>query len=179
MVGGHSRRMGRDKARLPLASELLIESLARKVQHAAGSVCLVGAAARYRDLAIDTIDDLRSSCGPLAGIEAALHSNRGDFNLIVACDMPGLDESWLHELLTHARRTDARCLISQDPDGTLHPLCSVWRADCLEHVTRALDQSRLRLLDLVRELNARALASPQPLANINTPEEWHSWQLTR
>ena len=179
LVGGLSTRMGRDKARLPFASGLLVESIAKKVKQAAGSVCLVGGGARYRDLAIDSIDDLRPRCGPLAGIEAALDTKRAEFNLIVACDMPDLSSSWLEQLLAEAQDRGSKCLISRDPAGVLHPLCGVWRSDSIGSVTEALNESRLRLLELVRDVDADVLTCQQPLANVNTPDEWNCWQLTR
>ena len=179
LVGGQSARMGRDKARLPLASGLLVEGVAAKVKRAAGSVTLVGRSASYRDLPFPAIDDLRPALGPLAGIEAALASECAELNLIVACDMPDLEESWLTRLLEEAACHPGPCLISQTVDGRLHPLCGVWRAECLLSVRRALDANRLRLLDLVRELNARYLLQTHSLTNLNTPEQWAEWQLAR
>src|SRR4051794_11037884 len=98
LVGGHSSRMGCDKALLPLKSGLLIQEVTAKVTAAAGTVALVGEPERYRDLGLDCLPDLRSGMGPLAGIEAALESGRGELNLIVACDMPSLDTDWLCRL---------------------------------------------------------------------------------
>jgi|SRR5579884_2601530 len=179
LVGGASTRMGRDKAFLRAADGLLLESIARKVKEAAGSVCVVGARQRYSEFKLRSIDDLRPGLGPLAGVEAALVSSDAEWNLIVACDMPGVEASWLAQLLDEAQRRAAVCLISQDPDGRLHPLCGVWRREALPHVQRALDEKRLRVLELIRELGAETVKSSRPLANVNTPEDWQSWQLTR
>jgi molybdopterin-guanine dinucleotide biosynthesis protein A len=176
LVGGHSSRMGRDKALLPLKSGLLIQEVAAKVAAAAGTAALIGEPERYRHLGLDCLPDLRSGMGPLAGIEAALESGRGDLNLIVACDMPSLERDWLCRLLLRARETDTLCVASGERSGVVHPLCAVYRSNCLPAVRGALDAGRLRLLDLLHDLGAARLEISTPVWNINTPQEWAAWE---
>jgi molybdopterin-guanine dinucleotide biosynthesis protein A len=175
LVGGHSSRMGCDKALLPLKSGLLIQEVTAKVAAAAGTVALVGEPERYRDLGLDCLPDLRSGMGPLAGIEAALESGRGELNLIVACDMPSLDTDWLCRLLLKARESDALCVASRERSGSVHPLCAVYRSNCLPAVRKVLDAGRLRLLDLLSELGATTLEISTAVWNINTPQQWAAW----
>ena len=89
LVGGNSTRMGRDKAQLPLHGRTLVEHIAGAVAEAAGSVTLIGAPERYPDLGIRMLPDSRPGAGPLGGICTALASTDAEWNLIVACDMPG------------------------------------------------------------------------------------------
>ncbi len=173
-MGGRSSRMGHDKALLRLQSRPLVEDVA-KAAAVAGSVALVGQPKKYRQLGFDCLPDLRSGCGPLAGIEAALQSGRGEFNLILACDMPGLEHEWLSRLLLRAEETGALCVASHDSRG-MHPLCAIYRAECLPLVRRALDCGRLRLLNLMGELGAVTLKAGRPIWNLNTPREWAAWQ---
>lgn len=176
LVGGHSSRMGRDKALLPLSSGLLIEEVAARVANAAGSVALIGAPERYNHLGFDCLPDLRPGMGPLAGIEAALESGRGDLNLIVACDMPSLETDWLSCLLRKAQETHALCVASRDASGIVHPLCAVYRSGCLPVIRRALDAGRLKLLEAIGELGASTLQIGSTVWNINTPQEWAQWE---
>lgn len=164
--------MGRDKALLPLKSGLLIDEVAGKVADACGTAVLIGAPERYRHLGMDCLADLRPRMGPLAGIETALESGRGELNLIVACDMPGLDTDWLCWLLRKARGSPALCVASAERGGIVHPLCAVYRTDCLPLVREALNAGRLRVLDLLRELGAATLEINSPISNINTPQQW-------
>jgi len=168
--------MGRDKALLRCNSRPLVEDVAVKAASIAGSVTLIGRPERYSDLGFDCLPDLRSGLGPLAGIEAALDSGRGELNLVLACDMPGLERDWLSRLLSQARRTNALCLACRDESGMLHPLCAVYRSACLPFVRRALDARRLKLLDLLGELDAASLEIPHKISNLNTPREWAAWQ---
>ena len=176
LVGGQSSRMGRDKALLPWNSASLVEDVAATVKAAAGSVTLIGDLSRYRHLGYDCLSDRRPGLGPLAGIDAALSSYRGELNLIAACDMPGLPLTWLKLLLEIAAQSDALCTHLVDSNGVMHPLCAVYRSDCLPMVQNALEEKRLRLTDLLTSLNARSVVVPSPVWNVNTPEEWSAWQ---
>jgi molybdenum cofactor guanylyltransferase len=176
LVGGDSSRMGRDKALLPLNSGLLIERVAGQVAAAAGSVALIGEPERYKHLGLECLPDLRKGMGPLAGIEAALESGRGELNLIVACDMPNLESHWFCDLLCKAQASDALCVASRDAKGIVHPLCAVYRSGCLPGLQRALDAGRLKLMDLLGELRASTFEISSRVWNINTPQEWAAWE---
>ena len=176
LVGGRSTRMGQDKALLLSRSLPLAKDVANKVAVAAGSVALVGRPERYHGLDLETIPDRRPDSGPLGGIEAALQSGRGELNLIVACDMPGLEVSWLIALLQKARHGEAWCTVARDREGTIHPLCAVYRTVCLPTIQRALDEGRFRVIGLVKEMAADILEIPDMIWNVNTPLEWNRWQ---
>ena len=176
LVGGRSSRMGRDKALLRWRSHSLVEEVARKVRSVAGNVALVGPPERYGALGFDCLPDVRPGLGPLAGIEAALESGRGELNLITACDMPGVEEDWLRRLLREAEETGAHCVVTSDGDGLAQPLCGVYRGACLLVIRRALDEHRLRLQSVAEELQAVMLERGMPLVNLNTPQDWMTWQ---
>jgi molybdopterin-guanine dinucleotide biosynthesis protein A len=169
--------MGQDKARLPVEAHLLVEEVAATVASITGNVALVGESQRYRDLSWDLIDDLHPCCGPLGGIQAALASRRGYWNAVVACDMPGLNSACLAELIHKAHDPNAsRCLVCRDVTGRVHPLCSLWRADCLPVVELALIRGRLRLFDVLDDLNAGYVDMTERIHNVNTPDEWAAWR---
>lgn len=168
--------MGTDKGRLPLGSHLLIEEIAGKVAAAVGNVILIGPPERYADLPMPCLEDVRPGFGPISGIETALASGRGELNLIVACDMPGLEAAWLRKLLEQAARVDSRCVVTNDADGRVHPLCAVYKSSCLPVVTSAIDQRRLKIMDLIGALQAGFFEIEQPIRNVNRPEDWVSWQ---
>jgi molybdenum cofactor guanylyltransferase len=168
--------MRQDKARLQWNGHLLIEEVAAKVRNVAGNIALVGHPERYSDLALECLPDLRLGLGPLAGIEAALASKRAELSLIVACDMPGLEALWLCALLEEVERSGALCVVGRDRQGSVHPLCGVYRSSCLGVVRRALDQHRLKLMDVINELRSTTVDIDDAIRNINTPSEWAAWQ---
>lgn len=176
LVGGLSVRMGRDKALLPAGSQALVSDVAAKVALATGNVALVGSHIRYQGLGVEQIPDLRPDLGPLAGIEAALASRRGEYNLIVACDMPGLSLGWLRRLLYEAQARSSLSVVLRDEAGTIHPLCAVYHRDCLPIVRSALDARRLKLTDLVYDLKAIFIDVVDAVWNVNTAGEWSAWR---
>jgi molybdenum cofactor guanylyltransferase len=171
LVGGRSSRMGQDKARLRIGSRLLVEEIAAKVANATGRVALIGPPERYADLPLECLRDLRRDLGPLAGIETALAADYGELNLITGCDMPDLAAEWLEKLVSTARRTRALCIVTRDGAGKVHPLCAVYRKECLAPVRRALAARRLKLLDFIKELPAVEMHTTSIIGNLNTPQE--------
>jgi len=176
LVGGRSSRMGRDKARLPLDSRLLVEDVAAKVRVLTCNVALIGEKQRYRDLPFESFYDLRPSQGPLAGIETALATCRGEWSLIVACDMPNLRTEWLSALAAETRQTQGDCAVLKDANCKVHPLCGIWKATCLPAVCRALDAGRPRVMDVLGELAITYVSINATVENVNTPEEWDRWR---
>ncbi|HEX4810283.1 MAG TPA: molybdenum cofactor guanylyltransferase [Bryobacteraceae bacterium] len=176
LVGGRSSRMGRDKALLPWKDAPIVEQVAQTVEQAAGNVALIGHPERYRDLNRVCLPDLHPGLGPLSGVETALASGLGHWNLVVACDMPELDAGWLSKLLEIGETGNLACVAARDESGIVHPLCAVYRTDCLVAVERAIARNSLRAHDLLKDLDAALCDIPGLIPNVNTPEEWTRWQ---
>jgi molybdopterin-guanine dinucleotide biosynthesis protein A len=174
LVGGRSSRMGRDKARLPFRNGMLVEHIAAEVEKAAGSVWLVGAPERYRDLPFRTIPDVYVGGGPAGGIHAALAASPAEWNLIVACDLPALEAGFLIGLLEEAERAGRPGLVPVSPDGRWQPLCAVYHRSCLAGFEQALRDGRFKLHGIVAELGLHAwpVTDARWFRNLNTPEDW-------
>jgi molybdopterin-guanine dinucleotide biosynthesis protein A len=174
LVGGNSARMGRDKALLPFGGATLAEHVATQVEAAAGSVTLVGDPERYRAMRYPLIADVHPGCGPLGGIEAALAASNARWNLVVACDMPGLTAQFLRSLLERAESCGGQCLAPVSPAGRVEPLCAVWNRGCLAAIGGALCGKVRKMTEAL--LAVRAVYWPVPEAawfeNLNTPEDW-------
>jgi len=180
LTGGKSTRMGRDKALLPLdmnrtRSESLVEHVATRVRAAAGRVSLIGAPERYAALGLPLHADLVEDCGPIGGVYTALKLASADWNLVVACDMPGVTVEFLTSLLKAARDNEAVCVAAQTPDG-LHPLCAVYHRRALPAVEAAIARKSLKMQDLLSSLRALPWPVPDPswVENINTRAEWEA-----
>ena len=181
LVGGHSSRMGRDKALLPYQGRTLVEYVAAQVLGAAGSVALAGAPERYGFLGFPMIGDLTPGFGPVAGIQAALASTSADWNLIVACDMPSLSADFLRSLFVAAEHCGEDCLIPYAPPagrrpvstGLPQPLCAVYHRDCLPAIERAIRENLRKATDAVSRLSVCAwpVADNSWFQNLNTPED--------
>ncbi|MGA7415178.1 MAG: molybdenum cofactor guanylyltransferase [Bryobacteraceae bacterium] len=176
LVGGRSSRMGQDKALLSFTPHApLVSHIAGLVQRVAGSAILLGPPARYGSLGWECWGDLRAGQGPLAGLEAALTRTSAPYNLIVACDLPGIQAATLADLLAQAIRQSAPCTLLRDGAGRVHPLCGVYHPICLSHIQSALDSGDRKVLNVVGHLVPAYFDVPFELANINRPEEWRKF----
>ncbi|MCC7498191.1 MAG: molybdenum cofactor guanylyltransferase [Bryobacterales bacterium] len=176
LTGGASQRMGRDKALLPYENRTLVEHVAAIVAEAAGSAVLVGAPERYPAIGLRAIADTLEPCGPLGGILTALRASEADWNLIVACDMPGISTLFLHRLLEAAQVTGAQCLLPVSPDGRVHPLCAVYHRSAVVPVEEALRRGTRKVRECLRELRVVEwpVNEPSALGNVNTPGDWET-----
>jgi molybdopterin-guanine dinucleotide biosynthesis protein A len=164
--------MGEDKALLPWKGSTLIESVAREVFNAAGSVTLIGSPERYGNLGFPVIPDKIPGCGPLGGLHAALSATTAAWNVLVACDMPGVTSGLLEELLEAAEASGTDALVPQTPGG-LEPLCAVYHVRLLPAVESAIHSKLLKMHDFVSTISVRLWPAPDPAVfrNINTPEQ--------
>jgi molybdopterin-guanine dinucleotide biosynthesis protein A len=167
LAGGQSRRMGTDKALLPVGADTLLDHMTarlRALDLAEVVVC--------RD-APGCIADRIPGQGPLG----ALHSLSVDYPdrdlLVVPVDMPLLSAATLAALLAASNE-------SQRPRhyaGYLLPLLLPLSPAAMRAIeTRVTDPAADRsLAALLRDLNAETLPLHGPeaeLANVNTAAEW-------
>jgi len=182
LAGGRSSRMQRDKATLTYHGrtqlEWAMELLQRHVERAFVSV-RQGQNDPIR-ARFEQIVDSRENLGPLAGIMAAQARFPEVAWLVLACDLPFLDDATLAHLLAlrdPARWATAfRSSATDNPkhNGLPEPLCAIYepssRESLLAHVASGKDCPRKFLINgdtaLIDQPNPRALD------NINTPEEY-------
>lgn len=179
LAGGASRRMQRDKAYIAYDGIPQLRRAYRLVAPLVGR-CFISVRDSQRDdplrsqfpLIVDRLQD----CGPAAGILAAQEQDPLAGWLVVACDLPLLDEGTLAALVSSRfEEGDATAYLS-DVDGQPEPLCAIWEASshaalmaCVARdngsLRKALARSRTRLL---------AAGSGNVLVNTNTPDDVES-----
>src|SRR6185369_3133982 len=178
LTGGGSRRMGRNKALLPFGDGVLVSHIASCVRDAAGSVHLVGPPPAYQHLDFPVVPDLYPGFGPVGGIVTALSASSSEWNLIVACDMPGISPGFLALLLEEAVARGAECTVPRTPDGARHPLCAVYHREVKAKLARAVEAGTHRLLAALDALIVHyyPVSETGRLVNVNTPMEWNTFQ---
>ncbi len=167
LAGGASRRMGRDKALIEVEGEVLLVRIGRLLERVSSPVHVLAPRGRYEGLGFPVLEDRRAGCGPLGGIESALLHCPHEWALIVACDLPNVDEDWLKTLIA-AASPGLAIVASGEP---LNALAALWNRSALPAVQAALDAGRFRVRDLLEQLPAQRLVPPRPeiLANWNEP----------
>lgn len=173
LAGGASKRMGRPKALLPYHGTTLVQFVAERVREASGSVALIGDPNHFGHLGLPVVADAISGCGPAGGILTALQVTSTDWNLIVACDMPGISTEALRELLQRAQQARTNCVAASASGGEPEPLCAVYHRRCAPAIVQAIRDNRLKMRDLVGEIGVTAVPlASGVLVNVNTPSEW-------
>ena len=177
LAGGGSTRMGRDKALLPVGECTLLERVARAVAEAAGNVTIIAPPDRYSQFGFTVVPDQVEGKGPLGGLHTALSRTDSDWNLIVACDMPGITADFLKTLIHAAESSQADCIAPQTPAG-FEPLCAVYHRRCRDRAAAALDRNSLKMQDFLCDLHVQPVAVSESgaLKNVNTPEDLHRAQ---
>ncbi len=90
LAGGQSRRMGRDKALLPLAGEIMVRRVIRRLSLRGKWAIMVSSnqPEKFPGLEVPVVPDQLLEGGPLAGIHACLETSPCELNLVTACDLP-------------------------------------------------------------------------------------------
>ncbi|WP_456288616.1 molybdenum cofactor guanylyltransferase [Paenibacillus sp. AK002] len=186
LAGGASRRMGKNKALLPMEGMSLIERTVHALDKVSGRVILsTNDPGPYQFLGLECVPDLYVGQGPMAGLHAALRSSRSTWNLVAACDMPYIHERFLQGLLDLANMQDTADAIIPVVEGRMHPLLAAYRREVAESLERRLIRGQLRMVEWVQELNA-VFANEEELAevtsldprrilfNMNTPVDYEA-----
>jgi molybdopterin-guanine dinucleotide biosynthesis protein A len=168
--------MGRDKALLPFGSRPVAAYIASQVEHIASTVFFVGPPEVYLGLGYQVLPDLYPGYGPVGAIATALSATKTEWNIVLACDMPGVRPTTIRTLVEAAVEHGAKCVYPVSPDGHEHPLCGVYHRSTREIFEAAVTKGEHRLLSVVKQLRPYVvhLNDVEQLRNVNTPEEWEA-----
>ena len=181
LVGGQSRRMGRDKALLELEGRPLFLRIANLLQPYVKTVTLLGPPARYSSFGFPVLADQQPGQGPLGALYTALKNSSCDWNLFFACDLPLLNRCVIERLLRRVSDTDAQAVVPLAGDRW-QPLCAAYHRSCIATAETMIEQRRsLSLAGLLALLRVDIL-TPEPreslgewedmFLNVNTRDQW-------
>jgi molybdopterin-guanine dinucleotide biosynthesis protein A len=164
LAGGRSSRMGEDKALLQLGGISMAERAVSKLRSITELVYILGSREELSRFA-PLVPDLRESCGPLSGLEAALSHSACDWSLVLPVDMPfvpaALLRCWVGSVLSQPSARVACFVVDEVPQPTF---CLLHR-QVLPFLTDAAEQGRFKLYPVL-EHAANELACQ----NASTPE---------
>lgn len=166
LCGGHSRRMGVDKALLVLDGERLVDRAAARLGAVAAPVLLACGARALTVAGCSTVADMVAGAGPLGGIAAGLRVSPHRLLAVVAVDMPWLDAALLAGLAAAWRPGDDAVvpLSGRGPE----PLHAVYARSALAVLEEALGAGRLRIQDALGGLRVRTVDAAELAGDIAT-----------
>ena len=176
LAGGESRRMGRDKALLSRNGQSqLRRSMALLERHA--DRAFVSARPEQAEeperARFEQIADRYTGIGPLAGIISALEAYPDASWLVLACDLPNVDDRTL-EFLLRSRAVDKPfTAFRSSSDGLPEPLCAIYRPESLPVLKDFAAAGIVCPRKILIRSDTLLLDQPDPeaLDNVNTPED--------
>jgi molybdopterin-guanine dinucleotide biosynthesis protein A len=178
LAGGRSSRMGMDKAFVEFQGRMLLERALAVVTAITPNVYILGSRAKFDALG-KVVEDVFPDHGPLGGIHAALRASTSELNLMLAVDMPFVQQSFLNYLVSEAGKHGAMVTVPKAA-GNWQPLCAVYRQEFGDLAESALRSGRNKIDPLFREVPVRVIAedelasggfSAEMFRNLNSPEE--------
>jgi molybdenum cofactor guanylyltransferase len=179
LAGGHSKRMKTDKAAIRYQGKTQAEAALERLSRFCSKVFL----SDRKDQAelpghagLPQIHDTFHGIGPMGGILSALAAHPNAAWLVVACDLPYLDDATLENLIRRRNPDKLATAYTSAHDGKPEPLCAIYEpqsrgpleafvAGGIHCPRKALMQSDVELLEPV---------NPTALDNMNTPEEYEA-----
>lgn len=176
LAGGASRRMHTDKAALEYAGQTQLQRAFDLLLRICEKVFISVRPDQTQDPAripFPQIIDTLNGVGPLAGITAAQSKHPDVAWLIMACDLPFINEATLKHLIEHRDSSQFATAFRSTHDELPEPLCAVWEPATASHVREWIASGQKCPRKLLINSDTLLLSQPQAnaLDNINTPDE--------
>jgi len=181
LIGGRSKRFGKDKVLEHIGSKLLLEHVIDTIGPLFEHIILIGHP--RKDLSsYHIIEDIIPERGPLGGILTALHTTPTQYCFVFAADMPNLNPEFIRYMISCAGKHD---IIVPVWSKGREPLHAIYHSRIKSIVRSLLDQNIYRIYDLFQQTSVLKIpeekisefGSPrQMFANINTPDDAQSFQ---
>ena len=182
LAGGRSKRLGRNKAIEKIGEQSLIERVVGKLsQVTSETVVVVAEESKAADLNLPpwvrTAADLYPGTGSLGGIFTGLSAAKGNYGVVVACDMPFLNVDLIRFMLDIVSDYDA---VVPRLQGRPEPLHAVYSKSCVGPIERCLQADQLKIAIFFEQINVAYLEEddieafdPSHLSffNVNTQED--------
>jgi molybdopterin-guanine dinucleotide biosynthesis protein A len=179
LAGGYSRRLGRDKATLPLGGKPLARWVAEALTPAAPWCWLItNHPLTHLALGLPLVTDLCPFQGPAGGLLTALFYRGAPWVLAAAVDNPFLAPALITALAATVRATSRPAVVCQSPWG-LEPFPGLYHVRLLPKLAAFLKSERraTRFLSVCRpeivppEEVRRLDPDGRSFFNLNTPED--------
>lgn len=177
LAGGRSLRLGKDKAKLRLDSQTLLERAISNLKEMFEELIVV---TNDRELVIPeakVVWDRVPYQGPLGGILVGLTASTSSYSLVVACDMPFIQPALLELLM---EEIDGFDVVMPQTERGPEPLLTVYSKNCLPAIEKHWAAGDLKIISFLDEVKVKYVDSekvkavdPEELSffNVNTEED--------
>ena len=155
LAGGKNRRLGRSKALESIGGMSIIVRVVERLEPLTSQILIVSSQEQF-DFPVackaEILVDLYPDKGPLGGLYTGLLASRSPRSVVVACDMPFLNQALLSYMIQISASFD---LVVPRLNNMVEPLHAVYSKDCLAPIEHLLKLGRLSVLELLTLVNVR------------------------
>ena len=157
LAGGKSLRLGYNKVLETVSNRSLLQLVVSGVASLGSEVIIVATSKQIVPQSIDysrlkVVTDIYPGKGPLGGIYTGLTTSTSFYNLVVASDMPFLNQTLLRYMIQLAANFD---LVVPRVGNLVEPLQAVYAKNCLAPIKRMIKQDKLSVSQLFRLVKTR------------------------
>ncbi len=175
LAGGKSTRMGRSKAHICWYGKEQQYYLADLMAGFCEEVFISCRQDQQQniDKNYQVLSDLYGTSGPLEAILTAFEKYPNHGWMVVACDVPLLDEPTLRYLVEQRDHSKIATAFESPLDGLPEPLTAIWEAKSYELLRSNHQNQNTSLRKILIENEARIIKAPNAdaLINANTPAD--------
>lgn len=178
LVGGKSRRMGKDKAFLEFSGKPLFERVLEIHRESFHRILLVGdRRERFAGYGLPVLEDLFPGSA-LGGLYTGLYHAQTEYIFTSPCDLPFPNKGVLDHICSLRKGFDA---VVPTTHRGLEPLFALYATKCLEPMRMLLESGNYCIYDFYPQIRIRYVPSEElahvdkegtSFLNINTPEEF-------
>jgi len=163
LAGGKGLRLGRDKVTVTFGNRSLLQRVISRLTFFNSDIIVVTAKKEPLRQRIDypkvrMVSDIYPAKGSLGGIYTGLVASGSFYNLVVACDMPFLNQALLRYMVEVADNFD---LVVPRLGNTIEPLHAVYSKGCLAPIECLLEQDELQIFKFFREVRVRYIETEE------------------
>jgi len=113
------------------------------------------------------------------GVASALEASAHEVNLVIACDMPGIDMALVRRMLRESQGYQGVVPVTEK--SRIEPMCAVYKKGMLGILNRALDSGERKIKEVLRRCRIKYIevSDSSPFRNINTTEEYEKYIASR
>lgn len=173
LAGGKSSRMGTDKGLINFNGTPMIQHVLRLFDKMDLQTSIISSNEEYLKFEKPVYKDLIPSKGPLGGLYTALKYSESPMVLLLACDMPSINEEGIKSVMDFAET--GKITVAKD-DEKISPLFGCYPNSLKMEVKKAILADDLKMQDFVLKqdhklLDFNALGNTNALRNLNTVED--------
>ncbi len=154
LAGGKSTRMGKDKLRIKINGNYLIDKIVNKLKQEFDEIIIVTNDPLYkRDDDVIVIEDEIKNCGPFSGLYTGLKRSSSSYAFVIACDMPYVNLDFIRYEKKYINSL-FDVVITKIGDFT-EPLYGFYNKELVPQIFKEIKNGQYRLHNFLKKTNTK------------------------